>query len=833
MGLLLILASTLWSNVKKISAAEERAEIVVEQTTDENRLMVTLSLLEPEAGEYLLTYEGIEELTTEEIEQGVSEELKDQIHISEIEDGVSKVVIETELPRVELTFNVQKKETAENASLKLADSSDEVLLEQVLFTKSESSENFTDPFAIGSRAWTGANAFPEDTIPLTDVFNSPIGTGPNLLDSGRVLQITGGNSQTGAIWSKRKVNLLNDFTFTSFIYLGNGKNGTTTSNGDVADGITMTFQNDSRMTTDPTSVVGPGGGALGAYSTSSGDSSRYIRNAISLEFDPFNNGSIDTAVSGNGGHIAVMVPAGRNDQAAYRTHHGLLTTSSLSATDADRMSNDTWRSLTIHWQASTKTLYYNVEGFGNGQYTVSDLNATFGGTSAYWGFTGATGTLMMDSRIAMKEIPGVATHNLRLRNETRSMVAGTYTEGFKGDTISIADLLSPDDDAILSGDGATVKITLPEGLTYSSGTMAIDGVAIPDENMNFSGQTIEIPNLNLTGKTLNDIYVLNFRAVVTTDAVDVSLPTVISAYSKYGTPWGTSNEGIVYIPDHGTVNFHYVDEDGEEIAESDSVMERVGNAFSGTPKDIQYYTYDRTVGIANGLMTTGSKDVYFYYKRDTAKITAAFIDEDDQLICESIVKTHPVGTTINLNDDTDIQAAIAELLANNYVLLERPTDETNLEIPAEGKTVNYVFKYVGSLSIASAPDVLNFGTETNDVLTRVDSPEYDNELIISDSRAQRTKWRLVVELTKPLTHDEDTSKVIDEAIRYKRGSTEYKLSEGPVEIHEELSGNSGTFTLSNDWSAAGDGFKLEVPAGNVYKLGTYQAEMLWKLTDAY
>lgn len=178
-----------------------------------------------------------------------------------------------------------------------------------------------NPLNIQGRLFTGANSFPEDTISLLDIFRNPVGDGPTLLNDDKALQIVGTYRQTGAIWSRRQIDLLEDFSFKGYIYLGDGTNGSTTSNSTVADGVTMVFQNDSRMATDPDSVLGPGGAALGVYSVNAASSSKYIKNAIALEFDPYRNGNIDSGVSTlYGVHVAVMVPQERNDLSAGRTH---------------------------------------------------------------------------------------------------------------------------------------------------------------------------------------------------------------------------------------------------------------------------------------------------------------------------------------------------------------------------------------------------------------------------------------------------------------------------------------------------------------------------------
>ncbi|MHC5216534.1 pectate lyase-like adhesive domain-containing protein [Enterococcus sp. LJL128] len=139
----------------------------------------------------------------------------------------------------------------------------------------------------------------------------------------------------------------------------------------------------------------------------------------------------------------------------------------------------------------------------------------------------------------------------------------------------------------------------------------------------------------------------------------------------------------------------------------------------------------------------------------------------------------------------------------------------------------------GVLEITSGPSVLNFGVRSNNTDTRVNKAEYTEPLVVTDTRAQRDSWKLMVEVTQDLTHQTDTSKTLPGALRYKYGSRpELTLNGSPQEIYRDSSGTAGDFVISDNWSEAGDGFKLQIPAGRVQAMGEYQAEILWTLQDA-
>lgn len=822
-------------DAKESQASENETIITAQPTTEAGMLSVTVRINNPKQEEYTLSYEGLTDATMETVEAVLDNKNQEHVIFSANplkKEGILEFVAETPAP-FEVTFDVSQEAGALYSKILLSDTTGETKIEKKLnFTSLKDFSREQGLYLdVQTRAWSGADAFPAHTIPLNAVFNPAIGSGPVYLDDDKVLQIVGSTGQKGAIWSKRQIDLTRDFRFTTFIYLGNGTNDSGSTSTSVADGITMTFHNDPRGQ----AAIGEGGSALAAYGNGS-NSNNHIRNALSLEFDPYgtsgaSSDGILSLANRRGGHIAVLIPAANNTSGSARTHNGLLKTTT-TANAANRMSNDTWRALDITWVASTRTLKYTVENFGEASYTVANLQTTFGGTKVYWGFTGATGGLWMDARIAMLEIPGSAAHDLKVQNMTQTPTAAPASQvvGYKDDTVRFTDSITPDEDAILSGDGASVVITMPEGLDYKPNTLFFEGNQISDTDLEFSGQTIKLSNKVLIE---NKPYELTFDAEVVTDEVAARLPVTVEVFSVSGSTWGTSEEAAVEIPDESSVTFHYFDENSQPIATAKTITDIIGKPYSESPSTIQYYTYDRTIGEASGYFTEDEKDVYFYYKRNQTAITVAFIDDEGQSLCSAKNKTYAAGTTVNLAAEMDIQAQIDELIANDYALIQRPENETQLTVPAQAVTVNYVFKHTGKLSLVSAPSVLQFGSQANRLTTRVESPTYDEELVISDERVTRTKWRLTVELTKPLTHMEDTDRIISEAIRYKRGTTEYKLSETPIEIYEELNGTAGEVSISNTWSDGGDGFKLEVSGGNVTKLGRYQAELLWQLIDAY
>ncbi|WP_321386413.1 WxL domain-containing protein [uncultured Enterococcus sp.] len=234
--------------------------------------------------------------------------------------------------------------------------------------------------------------------------------------------------------------------------------------------------------------------------------------------------------------------------------------------------------------------------------------------------------------------------------------------------------------------------------------------------------------------------------------------------------------------------------------------------------------------IVEGDLAEAGAVINVLYSAKTT-LTINFINEVGAELHAPIVQEHNIGDFVDLQIDQDVRDAIAAIEASQYVLDEWPNDEDNIEIVVNGTEVTY--KFIGTLSIHSAPDVINFGDQKVGMFgTKVREPEYDNPFVIWDNRAGLGSWTLTAKLETPLTNLDDNTKVLVDAIRYQvtdDEASEITLNDQSQDIAIRNHPTAGEYVLSDEWSADGKGFKLEVPAGAVRKLGKYQATILWKL----
>ena len=172
--------------------------------------------------------------------------------------------------------------------------------------------------------------------------------------SGNIYTLTPNQgNRNGSAWNKNRLFLDQDFDINARVYLGNSDAG--------ADGIAFVLQNQSLN-------AGSSGGGLGYAG---------ITPSFAVEFDTYNNGSIEPIQD----HIALI--ANGNAAGAHNTY---------STPFQVQMEDGQWHTARFVWDASTKNFQVWYDGTRRHNITIDLKEDIFGGRSyVYWGFTGATG----------------------------------------------------------------------------------------------------------------------------------------------------------------------------------------------------------------------------------------------------------------------------------------------------------------------------------------------------------------------------------------------------------------------------------------------------------
>ena len=556
-----------------------------------------------------------DEMINEESEQPLSSNLV-TLNVSIQHSGTVEYVAET--------FQDGVKNTSNSETVTIVEESDELELEQD--TTSEADEKTDTPSIeaveeiknIGkiqsrSAVTRGINDnMPQKRLIINEKFRNPIGTGANFIEP-TILELSKTKSQTGSIWSKNKLDLTQDFSLKSYIYLGD-------SGKSAGDGVTFTLQNDERMATNPESVIGSSGFAMGAYSSKSG--ANYVHNALSIEFDTYyNNGSsnrVDRELNRNSdyGHIAMVRPKANNNN--YTGEHSYVQYS------PGYLSNGKWRSFTVSWNAETKTLNYQLEGFDQISAPI-DPQTEFKGQEAYWGFTSSTGGNWAQNAIAISELPQEleADQEVLMKNVTQNGEYSSEINVNTGDIVEyqvtnkyLSEVFGASD-----WDNVATHATLPAGIDYEVNSAIIDGVAISDQEITTDGTAMIFPKATLSFDKLTQKLV--FRGKVTGADGPKKLTTNFEAIGDNATIQDKQTIANLAEKKAGQVTFNYVDESNQPIAESVSKIGYLGESYSAERKEFPDYLLVEIPSNENGTFTEAPISVTYRYELRQLKFISA------------------------------------------------------------------------------------------------------------------------------------------------------------------------------------------------------------------
>ncbi|MBP1047877.1 isopeptide-forming domain-containing fimbrial protein [Enterococcus sp. BWM-S5] len=141
----------------------------------------------------------------------------------------------------------------------------------------------------------------------------------------------------------------------------------------------------------------------------------------------------------------------------------------------------------------------------------------------------------------------------------------------------------------------------------------------------------------------------------------------------------------------------------------------------------------------------------------------------------------------------------------------------------------------GTLQLVSAPNKIDFGVRETRSYGEFSAkkPTYDTPLVVSDSRATLTSWKLTATVTQVMTSLEDSSYLLPDALVYKSdgGGEVLELNQAKI-ITEHQHSSSGSYNVSEaEWENKDNGFELHLSANQYRKMSEYQAIILFTLSE--
>ncbi|MGL4696149.1 pectate lyase-like adhesive domain-containing protein [Enterococcus larvae] len=270
----------------------------------------------------------------------------------------------------------------------------------------------------------------------------------------------------------------------------------------------------------------------------------------------------------------------------------------------------------------------------------------------------------------------------------------------------------------------------------------------------------------------------------------------------------------------------------------------LNNYSSLQPNTPYVVTLTVPANATTGLSTEISTTINVVVINMDAVLTVEFEDESGTVLSGytiTIGEGQDIDTALNVGDVIDltssafqaVQDQLAALETAGYEISIRPTDETSLTITETEQTVTYTV--TGQLFLKSAPLKVDFGNITyNAKVQRVDNPTTDGDLVVTDTRANKSDgWTLYAALTTNMTNA-STGSVMNEALWYVNGNGDeipLTLDYGNQTIYTNSSG--GTFDVTSTWGSTSEdpGLKLiaDPTKTTVSSVGTYAGVVTWTI----
>lgn len=213
------------------------------------------------------------------------------------------------------------------------------------------------------------------------------------------------------------------------------------------------------------------------------------------------------------------------------------------------------------------------------------------------------------------------------------------------------------------------------------------------------------------------------------------------------------------------------------------------------------------------------------------------LDVSDQLIASNHLeaKTNP-HAWVKLDASPNAYYTYADGSGTVDDVLDNPVPNGTYTISAFG---NYLYREVtmkyfvdGILEIEKIPTTLDFGKAQLENNGQTYPRLTSDEIIISDERAHKTGWKLVVYIEETLAIPQKPNTALPESLVYKNPSTNQTqtITSKPMTVYE-TSGTSYDTKTTIPWSKD-NGIQLFIKNYNeVYANEEYHAKLIWELQE--
>ena len=246
--------------------------------------------------------------------------------------------------------------------------------------------------------------------------------------------------------------------------------------------------------------------------------------------------------------------------------------------------------------------------------------------------------------------------NFKYKEKVDAIIDNGTTQIIDGTVIGEQGATTTYTKTVNRGDSTNIEVKFKADDSYSIKTVTVDGKSV-----------------NLSDCVSNDDGSYSYMISETNINKDINHNVAITTELK---------EAIV--------NVKYVDEDGKEIASSQTLNGKINDEYTSTAKDIQNYELKETPQNATGRMTKDPINVIYVYKLKDTSVVVKYIDADTN---------NEIAESETINGKVTEEYTTTAKNIDSYKLTDTPKNATGIMIESPIEVIYYYTRKEASVVI--------------------------------------------------------------------------------------------------------------------------------------
>ena len=134
-----------------------------------------------------------------------------------------------------------------------------------------------------------------------------------------------------------------------------------------------------------------------------------------------------------------------------------------------------------------------------------------------------------------------------------------------------------------------------------------------------------------------------------TEALNIDNWVLVRVVGNTSGEFTEEEQEVIYYYEKqiGKVTVRYVDQDGNDLADSEVLTGQTSTKYETEEKEIPNWIFVKVVGNASGEFGKEDQEVIYYYEKQMGKVTVRYVDKDGNDLLESEVLTGQTSTEYN------------------------------------------------------------------------------------------------------------------------------------------------------------------------------------------